>query len=271
MAASTVEICPCEPCAGGRVHVGAGRKVPMTVRRQGSTSVVVATDSPLIGDGIASLLAEVDEVDVVGTTSDYLDLVRMVDEAHPQAVIVNIRSPHRAALATIAVARQLRREFPRLGILIISDHDDGDALEAIRGGASRVAYLMDERRLDMETVLDALHDVCSGHSALDSTVVDSLVSHYEGVPVGRLTSREPEVLEQMARGLSNRAIASALNISVKAIEKDITAIFRKLELVDRSHVDRRVTAALWFLRGQTDPFGSGFPRERAVGDLRVED
>ncbi len=226
--------------------------------------MVVATDSPLIGDGITSLLADVDRVDVVGTTSDYLDLVGMVDQASPQAVIISIRAPHRTALATIAVARQLRRDFPNLGILIISDHDDGDALEAIRGGASRVAYLLDQRLLDLETVLDALHDVCSGHSALDSTVVDSLVSHYEGIPVGRLTSREPEVLEQMARGLSNRAIAGELNISVKAIEKDITAIFRKLDLVDRSHVDRRVTAALWFLRGQPDPFGSGFPSEQQL-------
>ncbi len=219
------------------------------------TSVVLATDHSFIGDGLASQLAGVADIDVVGQTRDYLELFDLVEAIRPQAAIISVRS---AVLGTmpILVARRLRHDFLELGIVIIAEDDDACALEAIRDGSSRIAFLLDERLLDLATVLSALHEVCAGQSVLDSSVVDSLVRHYEAVPVNTLSCREPEVLEQMARGLSNRAIASVLNISVKAIEKDVTAIFRKLELVDRTLVDRRVTAALTFLRTLANPFGS---------------
>jgi DNA-binding NarL/FixJ family response regulator len=222
----------------------------------GSTSVVLATDSSFVGDGLASQLAGVAGISVVGRTRNYLDLFDMVEDVRPQAAIISIRSTVVGTMPTIVVARQLRQEFLELGIVIISEHDEACVLEAIRDGASRIAFLLDERLLDLTTVLSALHEVCAGQSVLDPSIVDSLVSHYEGVPVNSLCSREPEVLEQMAKGLSNRAIASELHISIKAIEKDVTAIFRKLELVDRTLVDRRVTASLAFLRTLTNPFES---------------
>ena len=227
----------------------------MVVPGHRPTSVVVATSSRLIGDGLVSLLADVDDVDVVGRTVDCTGLLGLVDESHPDTAIVSVRYPDAATSGTISVVCQLRAEHPRLGIVIISDHHEGDTFEALRGGASGVAYLLDQHVLNVGIVLEALREVCTGQSVLDVTVVDTLVSHYEGVPAGRLAHREPEVLALMASGFSNRAIATELNISIKAIEKDITAIFRKLGLGDRTLVDRRVTAALWFLRGQADPFG----------------
>jgi DNA-binding NarL/FixJ family response regulator len=227
----------------------------------GPTSVVLATDSSLIGDGLVSLLADVEGVSVVGRTADYLELFELIGETRPDATIVSMRSPV-ASLATSAVAtsavvavHRLRHEFPRLGVVIVSDHDDGSARELLRDGAARIAYLMDERLLDLEMVLGALHEVCAGRSVLDPGVVDALVSHYESVPVDELSHREPDVLARISKGLSNQAIASELHISVKAIEKDVTAIFRKLNLLDRTLVDRRVSAAIRFLRTRSNPFG----------------
>lgn len=217
--------------------------------------MVLATDSSFIGDGLASQLAGVTDVRVVGQTRDYLELFDLVEAIRPEAAIISVRSAVPGTVP-IVVARRLRHDFLELGIVIIAQGGDACALEAIRDGASRIAFLLDEHLLDLATVLSALREVCAGQSVLDSSVVDSLVQHYEAVPVNTLSSREPEVLEQMAKGLSNRAIASVLNISVKAIEKDVTAIFRKLELVDRTLVDRRVTAALTFIRTLANPFGA---------------
>jgi DNA-binding NarL/FixJ family response regulator len=221
----------------------------------GPTSVVLATDSSLIGDGLVSLLADVEDVAVVGRTANYPELLKLIGGTRPDGVIVCLHSPVSTITTSAMVAvHQLRHEFPRLGVVIVSDHDDGSARELLRDGAARIAYLMDERLLDLEIVLDALREVCAGRSVLDPGVVDTLVHHYGRTPGDELSHREPEVLARMARGLSNQAIAADLHISVKAIEKDITAIFRKLNLLDGTWVDRRVSAAISFLITRSDPF-----------------
>jgi DNA-binding NarL/FixJ family response regulator len=232
------------------------------VAGSGAMSVVLASDDSFVGDGLAAQLSGDADIDVVGRTCNHLELFDLVDVLHPEAVIITIRSSAPGTMPTIVVARQLRHEFGALGIVIISGNDDDCVLEAIRGGSSRIAYLLDEGLVDLPSLVSALREVCAGRSVLDPAIVDSLVSHYESMLATDLTRREPEVLEQMAKGLSNRAIASVLNISVKAIEKDITAIFRKLELSDRALVDRRVTASLAFLRSLTNPFG---PRPEVGG------
>ena len=106
-------------------------------------------------------------------------------------------------------------------------------------------------------MLGALRDVRAGQTVLDLSIVNSLIARREGVPIDDLTAREIVVLELMAHGLTNRAVASELGLSVKAVEKYVIAIFRKLELVDDGRVDRRVAAALTYLRAQTDPLGTG--------------
>lgn len=224
-------------------------------RGPNTLSVVLATDGSFAGDGLAAQLDDVDDLEIVRRTADYLDLAGLVAACHPRAVLITIGPSAAADLPVVVAARQLRGAFDQLGIVIIAAHDEACELEAIRDGASRMAFLLDERLVGVGTVVSALHEVCAGQSVLDPSIVDVLVGHYGAMPVGDLTNREPEVLEQMARGLSNRAIASVLNISVKAIEKDVTSIFRKLELDDRTLVDRRVTAALAFLRTLVDPFG----------------
>jgi DNA-binding NarL/FixJ family response regulator len=218
-------------------------------------TVVLATDSFLIGDGLACLLERVDDVKVVGRARNHDELIRVVDECVPEAVLISIRTPVVSTMATIAAARHLREQYPDMGIVVISDRGNGFALELLRGGASRIAYLLDEQLPGMDAVLGALREVRAGQSVLDPSIVDSLVHRREVLTIDDLTPREIDVLEQIAHGLSNRGVAAELHLSVKAVEKHVTTIFRKLALPQQPFLDRRVTAALTFLRAQTNPFG----------------
>jgi DNA-binding NarL/FixJ family response regulator len=159
------------------------------------------------------------------------------------------------ALSSIAVARKLREGHPELGIVVVADQGNGFALELLRGGASRIAYLIDDRLPGIDAVVSALHDVRAGQVVLDPSVVDALVHRHDAVAIDDLTSREMDVLEQLAEGKSNRAIAEALHLSVKAIEKYVTSIFRKLGLVDQARMDRRVSAALVYVRARSGHAG----------------
>ena len=125
-------------------------------------TVVLATDSCLLGDGLVALLAEHPDVTVVGRARDHEELQVLVADLDPQAVIVSIRSPVITAMATIEAARALRVEHPELGIVVISDRGNGFALELLRGGASRIAYLLDDHLPGIDTVLSALREVRSG-------------------------------------------------------------------------------------------------------------
>ncbi len=125
----------------------------------------------------------------------------------------------------------------------------------LRGGSSGIAFLLDEGLPGIGEVLNALRGLNIGQTILDPSVVDSPIRRGDVVGIADPTPREVDVLEQMAHGLSNRAIADELHISVKTIEKGVTAIFLKLGPFDSRATDRRVAAALVFLRNQSDPFG----------------
>ena len=236
---------------------------------EGPITVVLATDSFLIGDGLAALLAVRDDVEVVGRARDHDELLRLVDDVAPEAVIFSIRTPVVTTMATIETARHLRAEHSDLGIVVISDRGNGFALELLRGGASRVAYLLDERLPGIDTVLGALREIRAGQTVLDPTIVDSLVRRRDAASIDDLTMREVDVLEQIAHGLCNKAIAAQLNASLKTIEKYITTIYAKLGLAEQTLIDRRVTAALTYLRAQAHPFispTSGTDGRAAGGD-----
>ncbi len=222
---------------------------------QDPISVVLASDSFLIGDGLASLLSGVPDVEVVGRTRDFDELDVLVDQLVPRAVIISIRSQVVTTSAIVAVVSRLRQLHPDVCIMVISDRTNEFAVEMLRGGSSGIAFLLDEELPGIDDVLNALRQLNSGQVVLDPSVVDSLIRRGDTAGIGDLTPREVDVLEQLARGLSNRAIADELHISVKSIEKGITAIFLKLGPFNSAFADRRVSAALMFLRTQVDPFG----------------
>jgi len=187
-------------------------------------TAVLAADSFLIGDGLVSMLADVPDVTVVGRVRDHEALLRMVDDLDPDVVILSIRNPVYATMATIQAARRLRQEHPGLGVVVISDRGNGFALEPLRDRASRLAYLLDDRLPDIDAVLGALHEVRAGRALLDPSIIDDLVRATTGDGSERLTPRESDVLEQFAGGLSNSAIAAEVHLSTKAVEKYITTI-----------------------------------------------
>lgn len=215
------------------------------------TSVLLATDSLLIGDGLASLLTEVTGIEVVGRVRDHFELTKVATTLRPDAVIISIRSASPASTATVVAARHLRSEFPELGLVVISDCGNGFALELLRDGASRIAYLLDDQLPSMEEVVNAVHEVTAGQSVLDPSIVDFLVDNRKSAGVDDLTQRETDVLELMSEGLSNRAIADRLHVSIKSIEKCVTVIFRNLDVADLSGIDRRVTATLSYQRARS--------------------
>jgi DNA-binding NarL/FixJ family response regulator len=208
--------------------------------------VTIAGDSTILGDGIAALLQAVPEVEVLARTTDAEALEAAVADLAPDAVIVNLRTTAASAMSVIRCARRLREHYPALGIVIISDRGNGFALELLRGGAAHTAYLLEHQLPGIDEVVLALREVLGGQAVLDPTVADALVRRRDAVAIDHLTIRELEVLEQIAHGLSNRAVANELNISVKAVENNVTAIFRKLDLTDRPDLHQRVAAALTY-------------------------
>ena len=218
--------------------------------------VLLASDSFLIGDGLAALLAGVPDLAVVGRARDYGQLVDLAATLAPDTVILSIRAPVISTMDTIVVARQLRVDHPDMGIVVIAEQANGFALELLRGGPSRMAFLLDEQLPSTGAVIEAVRQLGQGRSVIAPSVAGSLPPSGGTGPLEALTRRETDVLERMAHGLSNRAVAEVLGISVKAVEKYVTVIFRKLGLVDHSLVDRRVNAALIFLRAQSSSFGA---------------
>jgi DNA-binding NarL/FixJ family response regulator len=209
--------------------------------------VLLAGDSLLMSDGLYCLLQALPEVAVLARADDPRDLSAQVAELGPDAVVISLRTRAAVAMSVIRSTRQLRQENPDLGIVIISDRGNGFALELLRGGSARTAYLLDEQLPGIDSVVAALREVLSGQTVLDPGVVDALVARRDAVSIDHLTMRELEVLELIAHGLANRAVADELRITVKSVENHVTSIFRKLQLTDRPEVHQRVSAALTYL------------------------
>lgn len=143
------------------------------------TTVIVA-DSVLVGDGLASLFANSDLVNVVGRARGFEEMFRRLDEHAPEVVIVSIRTVDLTSAATGAVARRLRAAHPQMGILVIASTGDGFVLELLRTGAARVAFLLEQELDHVKTVLDTLQELRAGQSVLDPSMVDSLFHHRPG-------------------------------------------------------------------------------------------
>jgi DNA-binding NarL/FixJ family response regulator len=200
-----------------------------------------------MSDGLACLLDVHPEVEVLARAIDPEQLAAKVTTFAPDAVLISLHTQAPAAMVIIHATRRLREQHPELGIVIVSDQGNGFALELLRGGSARTAYLLDEQLSGIDSVVIALREVMTGQTVLDASVVDALVRRRDAVSIDQLTIREVEVLEQIATGLSNRAVAAELRVTVKAVENHVTSIFRKLGLTDRAEVHQRVAAALIYV------------------------
>ena len=210
--------------------------------------VVLADDSVLLREGIARLLGEAG-FDVVGQSGTADDLMLKVRSYSPDVAIVDIRMPPTNTTEGLEAAKQIREKFPDVGVLLLSQFiEAGYALELLQENAEGVGYLLKDRVHDVDEFADAVRRVGEGGSALDPAVVSRLVGRRRvDDPLADLTPREREVLELMAEGRSNQAIAERLVVTPRAVEKHVTSIFGKLRLPASSEDHRRVLAVLTFL------------------------
>lgn len=216
--------------------------------------VVLAEDSFIVREGVARLIESVDEVELVASCADFDALMVAVREHRPDVVLTDIRMPPTGTDEGIRAAAQIRSEWPETGVVVLSQHADAAyALSLFEGGSERRAYLLKERVADLDHLLNAIREVAAGGSVIDPKVVEGLVamrSRKKESLLRHLTPRETEVLAQMAQGKNNHAIAEALFLSDRAIEKYINVIFSKLELSTELDLHRRVKAVLLFLSEQ---------------------
>jgi DNA-binding NarL/FixJ family response regulator len=211
---------------------------------------VIAEDLALLREGVVALLRE-NEIEVVAQVEDGPGLLRAIAGHEPDLAIVDVRLPPTYSDEGLLAAIEARRRQPALGVLVLSQYVETTyASELIGDNGAGIGYLLKERVGDVRAFLDALERVAAGGTVLDRQVITQLLAPGQGAvnPLGSLTAREREVLELMAEGRSNAAIADRLVVTPGAVEKHITSIFAKLDLpaCDDSH--RRVLAVLAYLR-----------------------
>lgn len=214
--------------------------------------VVVAEDSFLIREGLRLLLATQEDITLAASVTSLPELFAAVDAHAPDVVVTDVRMPPTDRDEGIRAAETLARTHPRLGVIVLSQHMEPEwALRLFNPSASGRAYLLKERVGDLDQLRHAVETVACGGSVLDPLVVDALVgarTRQAISPVSRLTAREREVLELVATGLSNAAIAARLVLTERAVEKHITSVFAKLDLdPEGTGTHRRVRAVLLYL------------------------
>jgi DNA-binding NarL/FixJ family response regulator len=211
--------------------------------------VGIADDSFLIREALTRLLSDVDEVDLVVVCADGEELAAAMEDHQPEVVLVDIRMPPTMTDEGIRLATRLRTTHPAVGVIVMSAYaDPAYALALLQSGSEGRGYVLKDRLHSRAQLLATIEAVSSGGSVIDPEVVDALV--HGRSPLHALTPREHEVLVEMARGASNGAIAQALGLTKRAVEKHINSVFAKLDLPQSDDVSRRVRAVLLFL-GET--------------------
>lgn len=211
--------------------------------------VVVADDSILLREGVVHVLED-DGFDVVGQAGDAEDLIRKVGAHKPDVAVVDIRMPPNLTDDGLRAAKQIRKEHPGTGVLVLSQYlEESYALELVSDSAEGVGYLLKDRVAEIDRFTEAVRRVGSGGSALDPEVVSHLLGRRRREdPLEVLTAREREVLGLMAEGRSNIAIAESLVVTERAVEKHVTSIFSKLDLSPTAEDHRRVLAVLTYVK-----------------------
>jgi DNA-binding NarL/FixJ family response regulator len=211
--------------------------------------VAIAEDSVLLREGLARLLDDAG-IEVIARCGDADELRQLLKAKQPDVVIVDIRLPPTHTDEGLQAAVEIRSEHPDIGVLVLSQYVElGLAMKLLADSADGVGYLLKDRISDVTDFLNAVRRVANGGSAIDPTIVSTLLSRRRSDdPLAKLTPREREVLELMAEGTSNQGIADRMVITLRAVEKYVSSIFSKLGLPATGSESRRVLAVLLFLR-----------------------
>jgi DNA-binding NarL/FixJ family response regulator len=216
--------------------------------------LVIAEDNLLVREGIEGLLGLQPDIEVVASCEDLGALLAAVESEHPDVVLTDIRMPPGHGDEGIQAALWLRETHPALGVVVLSQYaEPAYALALLEGGSERRAYLLKDRVDDVDQLVGAIHSVAAGDSVIDPKVVETLVAAKSAIhdsPLEELTPRELETLHEMAQGRNNAAIAEALVVTERSVEKYVHSIFAKLGLAWEDNVHRRVKAVLLYLAEQ---------------------
>jgi DNA-binding NarL/FixJ family response regulator len=219
-----------------------------SVEARDVTRVVVAEDVPLIRAGIVALLRD-EGFDVCGEAGDRDELIAVARRTCPDLVITDVRMPPAQRDEGLRAVLELRSERPSLAVLVVSQHVEVSAADLLLDGRiAGVGYLLKERVSDLDEFVDACRTVAAGGVVIDPLVTEQLLRRSDS-SLDRLTEREREVLDLMARGRSNAAIARELACSQKTLETHVRAIFTKLDLAEHPDDHRRVAAVVRYLHG----------------------
>ena len=210
--------------------------------------LILAEDSTLLREGLVRLLAE-EGHEVLAAVGDGEALLREVERQQPDVIVVDVRMPPTHTDEGLRAALEIRRRWPAVGVLVLSQHVEKTYATRLLGADSAgIGYLLKDRVSRVDDFLDSLHRVGTGGAAIDPEVVRRLLARTTHVdPLSRLTVREREVLEQMAQGHTNAAVAGKLHVSQSAVEKHVNMIFEKLDLNRAPGYSRRVLAVLRYL------------------------
>jgi DNA-binding NarL/FixJ family response regulator len=211
--------------------------------------VVVADDVMLTREGIVRLLRDAG-IDVVAEAENAEQLLRHVGLTRPDAAIADIRMPPTHTDEGLVAAQRIRADHPDVGVLLLSQYvEPSYALRLLEEQPERVGYLLKERVFDVAIIVDALRRIADGETVIDPTIVSRLVRRRRrSDPLDDLTNREREVLELIAEGLSNKAIAARLFVTERTVEAHVKQIFLKLDIDTNPQSHRRVLAVLAYLR-----------------------
>lgn len=197
--------------------------------------VLVADDHPAFRAGLQLLLTEVDDIDVVASAENGLDAVRLARQLTPDVVAMDLRMP---GLDGIEATRRLHEELPTLGVIVLTMfEDDASVFAAMRAGAR--GYLL--KGAEQDEIVRAIRAVAAGEAIFGPAIAKRIVEHFSGgVDTTRasfptLTDRERQVLDLIAAGRGNAAIAQDLSLSLKTVRNHVSNIFTKLQVADRAH------------------------------------
>jgi DNA-binding NarL/FixJ family response regulator len=211
-------------------------------------TVVIAEDNYLVREGLERLLASVEDLAVVGSGGTYDELLDLVAAHRPDTVLTDIRMPPTNTDEGVRAALEIRRTHPDTGVVVLSQHASPAYVAGLLSGDTNgLAYLLKDRVSDVEQLVAALRTVSTGGSMIDPKVVEEFIATRSASArsgLSSLTTRESEILREMAQGKSNAAIAAAVFLNERSVEKYINSIFSKLHLADEPNVNRRVKAVL---------------------------
>jgi DNA-binding NarL/FixJ family response regulator len=219
--------------------------------------VALADDSFLAREALTGMLAEMPDVELVAACCDADELRAAFDEARPDIVVTEIPLPPSMTDEGLRLAAELRDSHPETAVIVLSDAcDPAYAVALLESGADRRAYLLKDHLRSPRQLLAAIETVSRGGSLIDAKVVEALMRRRQesaSSPMAELSAEERATLVEMARGASNAAIARKLGITQRAVERQIHAIFEKLQLPATRDVNRRVRAVLLFLASAGAP------------------